>query len=140
MTDADQSLGSFRKTVFDRAPRVLSVLAFLAGALALVSAAIPSQIVTDKKQVFRVLAEAPSVALSIGGLALMVLSLGLARRLKAAWALTLLVAAHGIFATALLRPRLVELCVYIALFAVLLITRKSFFRRSSLFRMIVPRM
>ncbi|MEO1304854.1 MAG: phosphatidylglycerol lysyltransferase domain-containing protein [Pseudomonadota bacterium] len=140
MTDADQSLGSFRKTVFDRAPRFLSVLAFLAGALALVSAAIPSQIVTDKKQVFRVLAEAPSVALSIGGLALMVLSLGLARRLKTAWALTLLVAAHGIFATALLRPRLVELCVYVALFAVLLITRKSFFRRSSLFRMIVPRM
>ena len=140
MTDHEPSLGPFRTTIFDRAPRILSILAFLAGALALVSAAIPSGMVSDQKPALRMLSEAPTIALSIGGLALMVLSLGLARRLRSAWALTTLVAAHGVMATLFLRPRLIELGVYLALLAVLLAGRKSFFRRSSLFRIIVPRL
>lgn len=140
MAETETSLGTFRTTIFDRAPRVLSILAFLAGALALISAAIPSEMVPEQKPALRMLSEAPAVTLSIGGLALMVLSLGLARRLKSAWALTTFVAAHGVVATTFLRPRLVELGVYLALLIVLLAARKSFFRRSSLFRIIVPRL
>ncbi|MEL7454291.1 MAG: phosphatidylglycerol lysyltransferase domain-containing protein, partial [Pseudomonadota bacterium] len=140
MTEPGSQLNSEQETVFDRAPKWLSTLAFLAGAVTLISAAIPSGIVPPQKPLLRLLAEAPAITLSVGGLALMVLSLGLSRRMYTAWALTTIIAVHGVFATLFLRPRFFELVVYLALLAVLLIARKGFYRRSSLFTIIIPRL
>ncbi|MEL6826898.1 MAG: phosphatidylglycerol lysyltransferase domain-containing protein [Pseudomonadota bacterium] len=126
--------------MFDRGPRMVAIMAFLAGAMALISSAFPHGNIESKKPIIRLLAEAPAVTLSIGGLIMMVLSLGLVRRLRAAWFLTLLATTHGIVATTLLRPRLFEFIVYAILLGLLLVTRKSFFRRSSLLTIIVPRL
>ncbi|MEM6535728.1 MAG: phosphatidylglycerol lysyltransferase domain-containing protein [Pseudomonadota bacterium] len=140
MTDEKQSRVQRLNAVrFDRAPRILGIVVFCVGALALISAAIPHGAIHPKKPLQWLVTETPVVALTIGGLAMMVLSLGLVRRLRAAWALTVLVAFHGLAATLFLRSRPLEFGMYLALLVILLATRKSFFRRSSLLRIIIPR-
>ncbi|MEL6829262.1 MAG: GNAT family N-acetyltransferase [Pseudomonadota bacterium] len=139
MTDQDGTPSDgLRAFGFDRAPRILAILVFCVGALALISAVIPSPQIAPDKPLHRLLVETPGIALTIGGFAMMVLSLGLARRLQAAWALTMIFALHGVVATVVLRPRLVELGMYLSLLIVLLIARKSFFRRSSLLTIKIP--
>ncbi|MEM9670362.1 MAG: phosphatidylglycerol lysyltransferase domain-containing protein [Pseudomonadota bacterium] len=118
--------------LFDIAPRLLATLTFLSGSLALVSAAIPTKAVNEGKLLHNIIAEAPVIALTLGGLCLMALSLGLLRRLKMAWILALFASLHGAGATLLLRPRLFELGVYLGLIGLLIAARHAFFRRSSL--------
>ena len=125
--------------LFDYAPRLLAFLTFVTGALALVSAAIPPEPSGELKPLQRVFVEAPILGLSLGGLLLMVLSLGLARRIRLAWGLALLAAVHGFLATFLFRPRLSEMAMYVLLLAVLVLVRKNFYRRSSLFRIVYHR-
>ena len=140
MTEQESLQGQRLNAIrFDRAPRILGIVVFCFGAIALVSAAIPNMPLDSEKPLKRLLAETPQIGLTLGGLAMMVLSIGLTRRLQAAWGLTALVALHGVAATFFLRPRPIELGMYIALLAILLATRKSFFRRSSLLTIIIPR-
>ena len=139
MTSKDPPLIRLRDAIFDHAPRGLSTFAFLLGAAALISAAVPGPIKPERIDTDSFLNEAPAFALAIGGLFLTVLSLGLTRRIRAAWLLTTLVTIHGILATAFFRPRLYELIAYLALFGVLMIARKSFYRRSSLMTKMLPR-
>lgn len=115
------------------------MFAFLLGAAALISAAVPGSIKTETATSHNLLSEAPAFALAIGGLFLTVLSLGLSRRIHAAWLLTMIVTLHGVFATSLFRPRPYEFIAYLALFGVLVIARKSFYRRSSLISKMLPR-
>ena len=106
----------------------------------MISAAIPGPIKADSVKPHSLLSETPAFALALGGLFLTVLSLGLSRRIHAAWVLTTLVTVHGILATALFGPRPHEFIAYLALFGVLLIARKSFYRRSSLLTKMLPRL
>lgn len=114
---------------FDTAPRLIALLTFAAGAIALISAAIPDMRPT-KLPIF--MTGLSGITLTFGGLALMTLSLGLIRKLKSAWAFTLLAALHGALVTLIFKPRLFEAVMYIALAGLLVIARKSFYRRSSL--------
>ncbi|MEM9375915.1 MAG: phosphatidylglycerol lysyltransferase domain-containing protein [Pseudomonadota bacterium] len=140
MTEPSQPLSNrIRAARFDRAPRYLAVITFLVGALALISAAIPNPSASGKAPLQRLILETPVMALTLGGSALMLMSLGLARRLQSAWVLSVFLALHGIVATLFLRPRPLEFAMYFALFAVLFLARKSFFRRSSLLTIIIPR-
>lgn len=118
-----------RTRFFDYAPRLLAFLAFLGGAAALVSASIP-----DLRPAFfhTFLTGREGIPLALGGLALMVLSLGLVRKLKPAWALTVIACAHGFVATLILKPRPVEALMYGAILGLALISRRSFYRHSSL--------
>ncbi|MEO1407490.1 MAG: hypothetical protein AAFV54_13515, partial [Pseudomonadota bacterium] len=63
MAETESSFKTIRKAAFDRAPTWLAVLAFSAGAFALISAAIPDGLVPPQKPFLRVLAEAPTIAL-----------------------------------------------------------------------------
>lgn len=114
---------------FERTPRLVAILTFYAGAFALVSAATP-HMRTEKLPFF--LTGLSTLTLSFGGLALMALSLGLARKLRTAWGLTLIACAHGAIITLIFKPRIVEALMYIALVILLLAAHKSFYRRSSL--------
>ena len=114
---------------FEYAPRLLALLTFAAGALALISASIPD-IRPAKLPIF--LTGISGITLAFGGLALMTLSLGLVRKMKPAWTLSLLACLHGLLATAWLKPRPIEAVMYVLLIGLLLIARKSFYRRSSL--------
>ena len=140
MTDPENPrFENFRAMVFDRSPKLLAIITFLVGAFALISAAIPNDHLERLKPIERLMAETPVIVLTIGGLALMFLSLGLTRRLFVAWAITVFVALYGTIATFFFRPRATELTMYIILLVILLIARKSFFRRSSLMTVIIPR-
>ncbi|MEM6411102.1 MAG: phosphatidylglycerol lysyltransferase domain-containing protein [Pseudomonadota bacterium] len=129
---AEPPTSSVRNRLFDHGPRVLALLTFLAGSIALISAAIPNAPSVNEKVLQRIIAEAPILALAFGGLSLMALSLGLTRRLKTAWFLTLVASLHGAVATLIFRPRPLELSIYLLLLAVLIATRHGFYRRSSL--------
>ncbi len=126
------ALSRIQSRVFETAPRILAGATFLAGALALVSAASPGNDLGRGTPLAYLVSEAPAVTLAFGGLVLMVLSVGLLRRIKAAWALAILVAAHGLAATIVFKSRLPEELMYAALLAALLFARKSFYRRSAL--------
>ena len=91
--------------LFERGPRVMAVLVFLAGGLALVSAALPGSDLAAVSRAYRPLTELPGYLLAMGGLALMTLSTGLLRRVRAAWLLTLLVVVHGLFLSTMFKPR-----------------------------------
>ncbi|MEO1787690.1 MAG: phosphatidylglycerol lysyltransferase domain-containing protein [Pseudomonadota bacterium] len=136
--DAAQSSG-WRSRLFDKAPRWIAGATFACGALALISAAIPSGTGGDLPPLVRLMAEAPGFGLTVGSLALMTLSLGLLRRLQAAWVLSLIAALHGVLATAAFRPRPLESAMYLLLIALLLVARRSFYRRSSLYRLTFSR-
>ena len=114
---------------FDQAPRLVAILTFITGTVALISAAIPDMR-PEKLPIF--LNGLSALTLTFGGLALMALSLGLVRKLKTAWALTLIACAHGAAITLIFKPRISEAVMYIALVILLLAARKSFYRRSSL--------
>ncbi|MEM9939247.1 MAG: GNAT family N-acetyltransferase [Pseudomonadota bacterium] len=140
MEDKQESrLTMLSGAVFSRAPRLLAILTFLVGSVALISAAIPPEQAEYQKRFERVMAETPMIGLTLGGLVLMALSLGLSRRLQTAWVLTLIAAMHGVFATAVLRPRPLEMAMYLILLAMLIWTRKAFYRRSSLQQIVFSR-
>lgn len=132
-------LEKFRAIVFERSPKILAILTFLVGSFALISVVDPSGHIQVQKPIERLIAETPVAALTIGALALMFLSLGLLRRLFAAWMISAFVALHGTVVTLFLRPRAIEFVIYVLLLIILLISRKSFFRRSSLGTVIIPR-
>lgn len=129
MSDKNGAPATNQHTFFEIAPRLVAILAFLTGAVALISAAIPDM--RPAKMPF-FLTGISGLILTFGGLALMALSLGLARKIRAAWALTLVACLHGAAATLFFKPRLFEAAMYVALVGLLLIARKSFYRRSSL--------
>lgn len=140
MTDDSGSQSpKWRNRLFDLAPRWLAIAIFVCGAVSLISAAIPSGINDEVPPLARLITEAPVLGLTIGSLAFMTLSLGLLRRLRTAWALSMLTALHGVIATVLFRPRPLESAMYLLLIVMLLAARKSFYRRSSLYRLRVSR-
>lgn len=120
--------------LFERGPRAMAVLVFLAGGLALVSAALPGSDLAAVSRAYRPLTELPGYLLAMGGLALMTLSTGLLRRVRAAWLLTLLVVVHGLFLATVFKPRPVEAAMYLSLAVLLLSMRRAFFRKSALSR------
>ena len=140
MADSEPSrLEKLGAMIFDRSPKLLAIITFFVGAFALISAAIPNGHIEIHKPIERLMSETPVLVLTIGGLALMFLSLGLARRLFVAWAITAFVALHGTIATLFFRPRATEFAMYLILLVILFMARKSFFRRSSLLTVIIPR-
>jgi len=132
--DALQS-SKWRSRLFEQAPRSLAFATFVCGAFALISAAIPSGTGGEAAPLARLIAEAPVLGLTVGSLALMTLSLGLLRRIRMAWVLSLAAALHGVVATAAFRLRPLDLAMYLVLIALLVATRTSFYRRSSLYRL-----
>ncbi len=130
---------NWRARLFDLAPRWLAFATFACGALSLISAAIPSGTQGEATPLARLIAEAPGLGLTVGSLALMTLSLGLLRRLRMAWVLSMLAASHGVLATLLFRARPLETAMYILLIALLVVARKGFYRRSSLYRLALSR-
>jgi len=133
MTEANPSaLTRLSNRLFEQGPRIAALVTFIAGSLALISASIPAEPTENLTPVKRLIAEAPVIALAFGGLSLMALSLGLVRRLKTAWILALIAGLHGVVATLVLRPRPLEFALYLGLVAILIATRTSFYRRSSL--------
>lgn len=137
--DGDSRSPEWRARLFDFAPRGISAATFACGALSLISAAIPSGTQGEASPLAHVIAEAPGLGLAVGSLALMTLSLGLLRRLRMAWALSLLAAFHGLLATVLFRPRPIEAAMWVLLIALLMAARRSFYRRSSLHRLALSR-
>ncbi len=133
-----EPVGSWRERggamVFDRAPRAVAILVFLAGALALVSAALPGSQLAAVSRAYRPTAELPGYLLAMGGLALMTLSTGLLRRVRAAWVLTLLVVLHGLILSTVFKPRPIEAAMYLGLAVLLVSVRHAFFRKSALSR------
>jgi len=78
MSDSEHPrLEKFGAMLFDRSPKLLAIITFLVGAFALISAAIPNGPIKTHQPIERLIAETPVLALTIGGLALMFLSLGL---------------------------------------------------------------
>ena len=116
-------------------PNLLAVLVFAGGIILLISGATPT--VPDRQAslapvVPLVLIELSHFLGSLAGLALLVLALGLRRRLDAAWWATALVLAAGILFS-LLKGVDWEEALYLALvLAVLLPARRAFYRRSRL--------
>lgn len=126
---------NWRNRLFDQAPRWLAITTFVCGAFALISAGIPSERGGEAPSLAGLIAEAPVFGLTVGSLAMMTLSLGLLRRIRMAWVLSLAVALHGVVATAAFRLRPLDLAMYVLLIALLLATRRSFYRRSNLYRL-----
>ncbi|MEM7739218.1 MAG: phosphatidylglycerol lysyltransferase domain-containing protein [Pseudomonadota bacterium] len=125
--------------IFDHAPRLLGLLTFLIGAAALVSAAFPSSPAVERPFVKALMSEVPELTLTFGGLALMVLSMGLARRLRTAWILAFLASVHGLVATLIFKPRALEALMYLGLVVLLIRAKTAFYRRSALLSIKISR-
>lgn len=79
----------WRAQAFEAAPFVAAALAFVAGALTLLTVAAPALPLVRGLGAFdRFVEELPELSVSLGGVALMALATGLSRRIDAAWAAT----------------------------------------------------
>lgn len=125
--------------IFDHAPRLLGLLTFLIGTAALVSAAFPGAPGVEKPFIQALMSEVPKITSTLGGLALMVLSIGLSRRLRTAWIFALIVSVHGAIATLTMKPRPIEAVMYLGLVLLLIRAKKAFYRRSALLSVKIPR-
>lgn len=130
-------LARIQAALFDHAPRRLGQVTFLAGVVSVTSAANPEALSSLPLPAF--VRELPNFAGVIGGLALMMLSVGLMRRVRAAYFVTLAFAAHGLLLAAWLKPRLVEAILFAGLILVLAASRSAFFRRSAIGSLRLPR-
>jgi lysylphosphatidylglycerol synthetase-like protein (DUF2156 family) len=122
-----------RARIFEAAPPIYALVAFLIGALMLLRSATPSLIYPRGLSGFEhLIAELPELSASIGGVALMALATGLQRRLDGAWAAaTALLFAVAIYALARHGHLILStLCATIAL--LLIVSRRAFYRRSRL--------
>lgn len=128
-----------RGFLFTHGPRYMGIVTFCVGALVLVSASIPGNRLQENSIWQQVLDEMPIMGLTLGALALMALSLGLMRRLRFAWLLTLGAALQGALISGAVRPRAFELVIYSALSLLLIVSRKHFYRRSSLSHIVLDR-
>ncbi|MEM6745871.1 MAG: phosphatidylglycerol lysyltransferase domain-containing protein [Pseudomonadota bacterium] len=135
----DEPRSRISTLIFDHAPRLLGLLTFLIGAAALISAAFPGAPAVERPFVKALMTEVPEITLTFGGLALMVLSLGLSRRLRTAWILAFVAAAHGLVATLVFHPRHFEALMYLGLVVLLIRAKKAFYRRSALLSIKIPR-
>ncbi|MEO1015833.1 MAG: phosphatidylglycerol lysyltransferase domain-containing protein [Pseudomonadota bacterium] len=118
--------------LFNRAPAIAATIAFLAGAASLVAAATPGPLPEGFSLAAQALAELPNLVRAAAAVALMALSIGLLRRVRMAWGVSLVLAAHGAFAAFIGHDRIVEGAAHLALLGFLVAARQAFFRRSGL--------
>lgn len=129
MSDTSESrLGrrtrSVRLFIFQRAPKTLAILNFLAGASLLITAVLPQTLSS-----YGFLEFSPFVSV-LGGFALMSMALGLAQRVRLAYfasAFMLLVVAG---ASIVYEPSPIRAFVFAALILALIAARRAFFRKS----------
>lgn len=128
-----QRLERLRSAAFEAAPKLAAAIAFIAGALTLLTVATPAlDHVRGLDVAERLIAEMPELTASIVGVVLMGLAAGLARRVDAAWAVTTALMA-GVCLYAILRHGDVWAGVLAGLAAVLLaLARRAFYRHSHL--------
>jgi phosphatidylglycerol lysyltransferase len=116
-------------------PRVLAVFTFLAGVVLLFSGATPAAegrlAILDRVLPLGII-EASHLIGSVAGAALLLLSQGLARRLDAAWVLTVAVIAAGIVASLLKGADYEEALVLAGVLVVLWRARPAFDRRAAI--------
>lgn len=118
------------------APTLMAAMAFVAGALLLLSGALPAAV--GRLAVVRQLFDLPVIEVShflasLVGAALLVVARGLQRRLNAAWWIAAVLLAAGALLSLLKGWDFEEALVLTAFLAMLLPLRSQFHRRSSLF-------
>jgi phosphatidylglycerol lysyltransferase len=117
------------------APRALGSLTFAAGAILLFSGATPAvrSRIEALEPIFPIhVVEFSHLVGSVAGLALLILARGLFRRLDAAWFLALALLLVGAIASVLKGFDWEEAIILAGAFFVLLVSRKEFYRRTSL--------
>ena len=131
--ETDQRGERLRGVLFEAAPALAAGAAFLAGALTLLSVATPAlEHVRGLDAAERLIEEMPELTASIVGIVLMGLAAGLARRIDAAWAVTIALMA-GVCLYAFLRHGDAVAGALAGLAALLLaLSRRAFYRHSHL--------
>jgi lysylphosphatidylglycerol synthetase-like protein (DUF2156 family) len=124
--------------ILEPAPQIASLLAFLAGAATIISAANPSNHPRTVDAISLIAVEAPSIVAALIGVAQMALADGLRRRVDASlWsAAALSLAAAGYFV--LHHERYVDAGLQLAFVAFLISIRHSFYRRARAFSLTMP--
>jgi lysylphosphatidylglycerol synthetase-like protein (DUF2156 family) len=119
--------------VFDLAPRAAAIVAFTAGVLALIAAATPSAPhIPGLDALERFAEELPEFTASVAGVGLIVLAIGVQRRLDAAWSASCaLLAFLSIFAF-VRREHAAAGIVCAVILGLLVLARRAFYRRSGL--------
>ncbi len=119
-------------SVFDRAPLITAALAFLAGAVSLLSAANPEPLLKPAGLFGHLLDEWPNIAEAGAGVAFMALAVGLRRRMRNAWWVCLLLAVHGLVLSLYFHGHPPEIILHLGLAGFLLASKNAFYRRSGL--------
>ena len=119
--------------VFERAPDIAALIAFLAGAVTVVALAAPDLPQTAPFEHFA--EEYPEYFASVGGVALMALATGLRRRLDAAWAATVALLSVAALYAFFRHDEPFAAAIALGAVVTLIATRRAFYRRSHLTRL-----
>ncbi|MBL8551566.1 MAG: bifunctional lysylphosphatidylglycerol flippase/synthetase MprF [Hyphomonadaceae bacterium] len=132
-TERGDAIARALDAAFDAAPSLAAMLAFTFGAMALIVTATPATPhIPALSAIERVVEELPEFTLSVAGVGLAILAVGLQRRLDAAWAASAGLLAFVTLEAFLRHGHLIAGTLCASALALLLIGRRAFYRRSGL--------
>ena len=121
------------QAMFERAPDLGAAAAFIVGAAALVTAAVPSVTpIPGFNLLEHFIDEAPEFTISVAGVALMALAVGLRRRLDTAWAAASVLLAFMASYAVIRHEHYPAAALCVVVLAGLLLSKPAFFRHAAL--------